>query len=67
MSSRRVIKTGNSLAVTIPSRFAKEMGIGPGDEVEVKVSVNKTRVVVKFLKKPKQISLFPSRKKPKAE
>lgn len=32
---QRVIKTGNSLAVTIPSKFAKDLGIMRGDEVAV--------------------------------
>ena len=32
---QRVIKTGNSLAVTIPSKFAKDLAIKRGDEVRV--------------------------------
>jgi len=62
---RRVIKTGNSLAVTIPAEFVKEVGIKEGDEVECESEVQESRIRLKFLKKPKQISLFATRKSKK--
>ncbi|MBF0634181.1 MAG: AbrB/MazE/SpoVT family DNA-binding domain-containing protein [Nitrospinae bacterium] len=31
-------KWGNSLAFRIPSAFAREIGIGPGDEMDIAVS-----------------------------
>ncbi|MFH1601954.1 MAG: AbrB/MazE/SpoVT family DNA-binding domain-containing protein [Candidatus Shapirobacteria bacterium] len=55
---RKVIKTGNSLAVTIPHDFVKEVGIKIGDEVEFKVNARKSRLVLLFIKKAKQIALF---------
>jgi antitoxin component of MazEF toxin-antitoxin module len=33
---QKILKTGNSLAVTIPSKFVRILGLKPGDEVEVK-------------------------------
>lgn len=32
---QKVIKAGNSLAVTLPSDFVKTIGIHPGDDVKV--------------------------------
>jgi len=55
---RKVIKTGNSLAVTIPAEFVKEVNINIGDEVECETNVQESRIKLKFLKKAKQISLF---------
>ncbi len=34
---QKVIKTGNSLAVTIPSDFVKSVGIRSGDQTKVKL------------------------------
>ena len=33
---QKILKTGNSLAVTIPSKFVKILGLKPGDNVGVK-------------------------------
>ncbi len=55
---RKVIKTGNSLAVTIPHQFVKEVGVRVGDEVEFKINPSKSRLLIKFIKKAKQIALF---------
>jgi len=55
---RKVIRTGNSLAITIPYWFAREVGIKAGDEAEYKVRVGKSKLIVKFTKKAKQIALF---------
>lgn len=62
---RKIIKTGNSLAVTIPSGFAKEMGVNIGDEAELKIDIQKSEMRVQFFKKPKQISLFSEKKSKK--
>lgn len=45
---QKVIKTGNSLAVTIPSFFAKSLAVKAGDSVRSKVEVDKGRVVYFF-------------------
>ena len=55
---RKVIKTGNSLAVTVPHQFVKEVGVKVGDEVEFKINTDKSKLIVKFIKKAKQIALF---------
>ncbi len=38
---QKVLKTGNSLAVTIPSQFAKIMGVKPGSLVRIKTDLRK--------------------------
>jgi antitoxin component of MazEF toxin-antitoxin module len=59
---QKVFKTGNSLAVTLPFRLVHQLGIKPGQEVEVKPEVEKLRVVMKF-KGVKQLPLLGVRKK----
>ncbi len=39
--AQKVIRTGNSLAVTVPAEFAKMVGIKAGDEVKVSVKPDK--------------------------
>lgn len=39
--AQKVIKTGNSLAVTVPSDFVKMVGIRAGDEVKVNLKPDK--------------------------
>lgn len=64
---RKVIKTGNSLAVTVPSEFAKQLRVGAGDDVEFKLDENNSKMTVQFLKRPKQILLFANGKKKSAK
>jgi len=45
---QKVLRTGNSLAVTIPSRFAKIMGVKPGDLVRVKAELRKSMLTLTF-------------------
>lgn len=45
---QKVMKTGNSLGVTIPADFVKLIGIKPGDEVEVERHIENNEVVYKF-------------------
>lgn len=42
--TQKILKTGNSLAVTIPAKFARIMGLKPG--VDVKVKSDLTRGVL---------------------
>jgi len=44
----KVIKTGNSLAVTIPSEFSQSIGLKPGDEVSVSVDLSKAVLTYTF-------------------
>lgn len=46
--AQKVIKTGNSLAVTIPSWFVKDSGIKAGDDVKVRLEPEKNRVIYNF-------------------
>jgi len=48
MGKQKVIKTGNSLTVTIPSDFVKSIGIKAGDEVKVEAEPEKGRVICNF-------------------
>lgn len=47
--AQKVIRTGNSLAITIPAWFAKDLGIKVGDQVKVKLEQNKNRIVYNFV------------------
>ncbi len=48
MGKQKIIKTGNSLAVTVPSRFAQSLGIKSGGEVEVEVKPETGQVIYSF-------------------
>ncbi|PIS08950.1 hypothetical protein COT75_03745 [Candidatus Beckwithbacteria bacterium CG10_big_fil_rev_8_21_14_0_10_34_10] len=45
---QKILKVGNSLGVTIPSEFAKLVGIRPGDKVEVLRRRNKNELIYQF-------------------
>lgn len=55
---RKVIKTGNSLAITIPSKTIKDFNIQEGDPVSI--AVNRTKVSIKYIFSghPRQLSLI---------
>lgn len=46
--AQKVIKTGNSAAVTIPANFVKDSGIRIGDPVKVKLDPENNKVVYVF-------------------
>lgn len=46
--AQKVIKTGNSLAVTIPADFVKMVGIRSGDEVKTALKPDKGEAVFIF-------------------
>jgi len=48
MGTQKVIKTGNSLAVTIPAEFAKIVGIKSGQTVRVVISSDKGKLTCTF-------------------
>ncbi|MCX6725908.1 MAG: AbrB/MazE/SpoVT family DNA-binding domain-containing protein [Candidatus Shapirobacteria bacterium] len=56
MAKQKIIKTGHSLAVTVPFEFAKSLGIKAGQEVEVKIEPETGRVIYTFSGN-KQLSL----------
>lgn len=46
--SQKVIKTGNSLAVTIPAWFVKDLEVRAGDAVKVKLEPDKGKIIYNF-------------------
>ena len=59
--SRKVIKTGNSLALTIPSKSIKDFNIKEGDIVLVKINRSKAMINYTFSGHPRQLSLIGSK------
>ncbi len=55
---RKVIKTGNSLAITIPSKSIKDFNIREGDPVIVKINRTKVSLTYIFSGHPRQLSLI---------
>lgn len=45
---QKVIKAGNSTAVTVPSEFVRLVGVKPGDDVEVEVELEYSRITYTF-------------------
>jgi antitoxin component of MazEF toxin-antitoxin module len=48
MGKQKIIRTGNSLAVTIPSDFVKTVGVKAGQVVKVKVEPESGQVTYTF-------------------
>ncbi|MBM3205571.1 hypothetical protein FJZ41_01820 [Candidatus Shapirobacteria bacterium] len=48
MGKQKIIKTGHSLAVTVPSFFVRLLGIRPGQDVEVAVEQETGQVICTF-------------------
>lgn len=48
MSKQKIIKTGNSLAVTVPSEFVKAVGVRAGGEVMVSLQPETGQVIYTF-------------------
>ncbi len=46
--AQKVIKTGNSAAVTLPADFVKDLGIRIGDPVKVKLDPENNKIVYLF-------------------
>jgi len=44
----KIFRTGNSLAVTVPSRFVQALGLKSGDTVRVESWVEKGKVIYQF-------------------
>lgn len=45
---QKIIKTGHSLAITIPSEFVKIMGLRPGQNVHTRVDLIHARLTHAF-------------------
>ncbi len=46
--AEKIIKTGNSSAVTLPAKFVKDLGLKVGDPVEVEVDYIKGEIIFRF-------------------
>jgi antitoxin component of MazEF toxin-antitoxin module len=55
---RKVIKTGNSLSLTIPSRVIADFDLKEGDVALVAVNRTKTTLTYTFTGHPRQLSLI---------
>lgn len=55
MAKQKVLKVGNSLAVTLPSRVVKSLSIKAGDEIEA-VQTETDSITYRFIN-PQQLSL----------
>ena len=55
---RKVIKTGNSLCLTIPSKLIKDFNIKEGDMVLTKINRSKNTITYSFTGHPRQLSLI---------
>ena len=45
---QKVIKTGNSLAITVPANFVKLVGVRPGETIKVSVDPGKGKMTCIF-------------------
>lgn len=46
---QKIVKTGNSLALTIPSKFAKLVGLKAGDRVSSQITTESNTITFTFL------------------
>lgn len=60
--NRKVIKTGNSLAITIPAKAAFELDIKEGDIAQIKINRSKGVMTCLFSGHPRQLSLIVGKK-----
>ncbi len=55
---RKVIKTGNSMAITIPTKVLKSFNIREGDLARLKINYTKGTITYLFSGQPRQLSLI---------
>ncbi len=54
---RKVIKTGNSLALTLPKKVIKSFGIKEGDIAQYKIKSSQASITYTFTGHARQLSL----------
>ena len=64
---RKVIRTGNSLAITIPAKIRKSFNIKEGDLAQVKVNHGHATITYYFSGHPRQLSLIGKNKSTKTK
>jgi len=60
---RKVIKTGNSLAITIPSKIIQSFDVKEGDVAKVTVRHSLSSITYTFTDHPRQLSLINKKNK----
>ena len=63
MFKRKIIKTGNSLCVTIPFKIASDLDIKEGDLALLKINKTKASLTYLFPGHPTQLSLIDTSKR----
>lgn len=56
--SRKVIKTGNSLSLTLPSSIIRNLNIQEGDIALFKINLTKSSITYHFTGHPRQLNLL---------
>lgn len=46
--TQKIIKSGHSLAVTLPSQFVKSLGVKKGDDVRVERRIDRGQLILRF-------------------
>ncbi len=59
---QKILKTGNSLCVTIPSKFVRILGLKAGDDVQVKSDLARGAMKCIFTGSGQMTLLAPSKK-----
>ena len=65
MLTRKVIKTGNSLALTIPSTAINGFNIKEGDIAQIKIKHSSAAITYIFTGHPRQLALMVDKAKAK--
>lgn len=60
--NRKVIRTGNSLAMTIPAKTVFDLDIKEGDIAQIKVSRSRGVISYSFTGHPRQLSFIDKKK-----
>ena len=55
--TRKIFKTGHSLAITVSKKSLKELGWQEGDSVDVSIDAESGRIIVKRQNKGAQLAL----------
>ena len=55
---RKIIKTGNSLAITIPSKISKSFNLKEGDLAQFEINYEKPAITYHFSGHPHQLLLI---------
>lgn len=54
--TQKILKVGNSYALTIPSSFVKELGLKAGDLLQIEANPEQSRLTVTHAKKESKVN-----------